>query len=60
MIRIRWSVWLVVVAASAFVPVAALAQTAMVSGVVVDQTGARLPGVTVTLVGEGRDAGSGT
>jgi len=58
--RTRWSVWLVVAALGAFVPVAARAQTAMVSGVVVDQTGARLPGVTITLVGEGREAGSGT
>ena len=42
------------------VPAAAWAQTATVSGVVVDQLGARLPGVTVTLVGEAQSAGNTT
>ena len=42
------------------VPSGAWAQSATVSGVVVDQLGARLPGVTVTLVSEQRDAGNTT
>jgi vitamin B12 transporter len=41
-------------------PAAAWAQSATVTGVVLDQLGARLPGVTVTLVGERQDAGNAT
>ena len=42
------------------IPAAAWAQTATVSGVVVDPQGARLPGVTVTLVGEQQNGGNTT
>ena len=41
-------------------PAVASAQSATVSGVVLDQLGARLPGATVTLVGEQQDAGNVT
>jgi iron complex outermembrane receptor protein/vitamin B12 transporter len=41
-------------------PAAAWAQNATVSGAVLDQLGARLPGVTVTLVGEKQEAGTTT
>lgn len=58
--EVRWSVWLVVATMSACLPLSAAAQTATVSGVVVDQLGARLPGVTVTLVGDGRETGRAT
>ena len=41
-------------------PVAAWAQSATVSGAVFDQLGARLPGATVTLLGEQQEAGNTT
>jgi len=41
-------------------PAAAWAQSATVSGVVLDQLGARVPGATVTIVGEQKDAGNTT
>jgi iron complex outermembrane receptor protein/vitamin B12 transporter len=45
--------------AALLAPAAAWSQST-VSGVVLDQLGARLPGVTVTLVGERQDAGNST
>ncbi|HEV8395705.1 MAG TPA: TonB-dependent receptor [Vicinamibacterales bacterium] len=41
-------------------PAVASAQSATVTGAILDQLGARLPGATVTLVGEQRDAGNAT
>ena len=46
--------------ASLVLPAVAQAQSATVSGLVLDQLGARLPGVTVTLVGEQQGAGNAT
>jgi len=46
--------------ASLVLPAVAQAQSATVSGLVLDQLGARLPGATVTLVGEQQDAGNAT
>ena len=46
--RLRWCVCVVFLLAG-LMPATALAQSGTVSGVVVDQLGARLPGVTVTL-----------
>jgi vitamin B12 transporter len=55
--RLRVCVWAGVFLLAGLAPATVRAQSATVSGVVVDQLGARLPGVTVTLVGEQRDAG---
>ena len=53
-------VTVLVFALACVTPAVAWAQNATVSGTVLDQLGARLPGVTVTLVGETHDAGSTT
>jgi iron complex outermembrane receptor protein/vitamin B12 transporter len=57
MIRVKQSVKVVVCALVCLMPAAAWAQSATVNGAVLDQLGARLPGATVTLVGEKQEAG---
>jgi iron complex outermembrane receptor protein/vitamin B12 transporter len=58
--RLAQRVRVLVCVMACLAPAAAWAQTATVSGVVVDQLGARLPGVTVTLVGEAQNGGNTT
>jgi vitamin B12 transporter len=60
MSRLRYVCASVCVLAALSWPAAAGAQTATVSGAVLDQLGARLPGATVTLVGERQNAGETT
>jgi iron complex outermembrane receptor protein/vitamin B12 transporter len=60
MSRLKEYVCVAVCVLACLAPAAAWAQSASVNGVVVDQLGARLPGVTVTLVGDWQDAGSTT
>ena len=55
----RW-VRLLVALTMVLLPAVARAQSTTVSGIVLDQLGARLPGATVTLVGEARDVASAT
>jgi vitamin B12 transporter len=58
--RLRQSVCAGVCVMVSLLPASASAQSATVSGAILDQLGARLPGATVTLVGDRQSAGETT